>query len=165
MCNGNIRKKLIFINRRKYNSKSTQFNKQIQKCIFLFSQQLFIQNNIYQATSHCEINCINQILQNNNNDSSIFQKITLFVTCEPCIMCAHALAIIGIKETYFGCYNDRFGGNGTVLELNTGNNGAQSYKSFGGYLEPECKNLFKELYEKGNENLEEEKRHRKKANK
>jgi len=43
-------------------------------------------------------------------------------------MCAHALAIVSniignklyyldIKEVFFGCYNDRFGGNGSILSL------------------------------------------------
>jgi len=37
----------------------------------------------------------------------------------------------GIKEVYFGCYNERFGGNGTILPLNNGNFGAPAYPSFG----------------------------------
>ena len=40
---------------------------------------------------------------------------TLYVTVEPCIMCASALRQMGIKEVYYGCENDRFGGCGSVL--------------------------------------------------
>jgi len=43
---------------------------------------------------------------------------TLYVTVEPCIMCASALRQMGIKEVYYGCANDRFGGNGSVLGVN-----------------------------------------------
>ena len=42
----------------------------------------------------------------------------LFVSCEPCIMCAYALSLINIKEVYFGCSNDKFGGNGSILSIN-----------------------------------------------
>lgn len=43
---------------------------------------------------------------------------TLYVTVEPCIMCASALRQLGIKEVFYGCGNDRFGGCGSVLGVN-----------------------------------------------
>ena len=46
------------------------------------------------------------------------RETTLYVTVEPCIMCASALRQMGIKEVYFGCENDRFGGCGSVLGVN-----------------------------------------------
>ncbi|KAH3687279.1 hypothetical protein WICPIJ_001741 [Wickerhamomyces pijperi] len=48
----------------------------------------------------------------------IFKEIELYVTVEPCVMCASALRQIGIKRVYFGCGNERFGGNGSVLKIN-----------------------------------------------
>ncbi|KAG2266936.1 hypothetical protein Bca52824_074015 [Brassica carinata] len=33
----------------------------------------------------------------------------LYVTCEPCIMCASTLSFLGIKEVYYACGNDKFG--------------------------------------------------------
>jgi tRNA-specific adenosine deaminase 2 len=46
------------------------------------------------------------------------EDITLYVTVEPCIMCSSALRQLGIKEVYFGCMNERFGGCGGVLGVN-----------------------------------------------
>ena len=43
----------------------------------------------------------------------------LYVTCEPCIMCAAALSKLGIRKVYFGCHNDRFGGNGSILSVHS----------------------------------------------
>lgn len=40
-----------------------------------------------------------------------------YVTCEPCIMCAGALALIKIRKVYFGCKNERFGGCGSILSI------------------------------------------------
>lgn len=73
------------------------------------------------ATTHAEINCINSI----KNDFIKFQNCVLFVSCEPCIMCAYALSLVSIiiyllleiKAVYYGCENDKFGGNGSVLSL------------------------------------------------
>lgn len=42
----------------------------------------------------------------------------LYVTVEPCIMCASALRQLGIKEVFYGCQNDKFGGCGSVLGAN-----------------------------------------------
>ena len=42
---------------------------------------------------------------------------TLFVTVEPCIMCADALARAGVRRVVFGCPNDKFGGCGTVVDV------------------------------------------------
>ena len=47
----------------------------------------------------------------------MLQDCTLYVTVEPCIMCAYALNIAGIKHVVFGCENDKFGGNGSILSL------------------------------------------------
>ena len=48
------------------------------------------------------------------------RDITLYVTVEPCIMCASALLQMGIKQVVYGCDNERFGGCGSVLAVNDG---------------------------------------------
>jgi tRNA-specific adenosine deaminase 2 len=48
------------------------------------------------------------------------KDVSLYVTVEPCIMCASALRQLGIKEVYCGCLNERFGGCGGVLGVNEG---------------------------------------------
>ena len=81
------------------------------------------------------------------------------------------LTLLEIKKVYFGCWNERFGGNGSILETQTmvPNNyqtiGRLQMNSpkilfLGGLKEEEAKNLLKKFYEKGNENLPEEMRHR-----
>jgi tRNA(Arg) A34 adenosine deaminase TadA len=44
-------------------------------------------------------------------------ECTLYVTVEPCIMCASALNHIAISKVYYGCGNPRFGGCGSVLSI------------------------------------------------
>jgi len=50
---------------------------------------------------------------------SIFTETDLYVTVEPCIMCASALRQFHIRAVYFGCANDRFGGTGGVLSIHS----------------------------------------------
>jgi hypothetical protein len=44
-------------------------------------------------------------------------RCTLYVTVEPCIMCAGALALIGIGQVYYGCPNFKFGGAGSIVNV------------------------------------------------
>mmetsp|Transcript_22394 Transcript_22394/g.68963 ORF Transcript_22394/g.68963 Transcript_22394/m.68963 type:complete len:212 (+) Transcript_22394:111-746(+) len=49
-----------------------------------------------------------------------WSRTELYVTCEPCIMCAAALVQVGVKKVHFGCRNDKFGGCGSILSLHEG---------------------------------------------
>lgn len=40
-----------------------------------------------------------------------------YVTVEPCILCASALAKAGVGRVVYGCPNPKFGGCGTVLPV------------------------------------------------
>ncbi|TRY73718.1 hypothetical protein TCAL_11093 [Tigriopus californicus] len=46
-----------------------------------------------------------------------FNRVVVYVNCEPCIMCASALQQVGVQGIFFGCANPRFGGCGTVLDV------------------------------------------------
>ncbi|XP_073158176.1 tRNA-specific adenosine deaminase TAD2-like [Henckelia pumila] len=90
-----------------------------------------------------------------------FSQCTLYVTCEPCIMCAAALSIIGIKEVFYGCANDKFGGCGSILSLHTYSSGKHTsdggskrkeFKCTGGVMALEAINLLRSFYEQGNPN-------------
>jgi tRNA-specific adenosine deaminase 2 len=48
---------------------------------------------------------------------AVLAEATLYVTVEPCIMCAAALRLFGLPLAVFGCRNDRFGGCGTVEHI------------------------------------------------
>ena len=70
-------------------------------------------------------------------------------------MCAGALKEIGIPKVVFGAYNQKFGGNGSVLSLHEG-----FYEVEGGVQADVAIQLLKDFYEKGNPSAPEEKRHR-----
>lgn len=69
------------------------------------------------ATRHAELVAIDQMLLRDSRPPSEVAACTLFVTVEPCIMCASALRQIGVRRVVFGCGNDKFGGCGSVLSL------------------------------------------------
>ncbi|ERN55762.1 cytidine and deoxycytidylate deaminase family protein [Wolbachia pipientis wMelPop] len=70
----------------------------------------------------------------------------MYVTLEPCPMCAQAISFARIKRLYFGAYNPKGGG----IE-----NGAKIFQFcshipevYGGILEIECSFLLKDFFEK-----------------
>jgi len=52
-------------------------------------------------------------------NKSIITECELYVTVEPCVMCASLLRQLGIKKVYFGAVNDKFGGTGGVFRIHT----------------------------------------------
>lgn len=73
-------------------------------------------NNSKNGTRHAELCAIDKILTKFSFD--IFTSTDLYVTVEPCIMCASALRQVGIKRVFFGAGNERFGGCGSVIAIN-----------------------------------------------
>ena len=41
----------------------------------------------------------------------------MYVTVEPCVMCAYALNLARVSKVVYGAGNDKFGGNGSILSL------------------------------------------------
>ncbi len=70
----------------------------------------------------------------------------MYVTLEPCPMCAWAIIQSGIKALYFGSYNTQYGAMGSVLDLKSVAN--SKIKIYGGICEEEC-NLLLDNFFKG----------------
>ena len=70
----------------------------------------------------------------------------MYVTLEPCPMCAWAIIQSGIKTLYFGSYNTQYGSMGTVLNLPKLAN--SKIKIYGGIEEEKC-NIIIEKFFKG----------------
>ncbi|XP_043719225.1 tRNA-specific adenosine deaminase TAD2 [Telopea speciosissima] len=120
------------------------------------------------ATRHAEMEAIDVLLEqwqrNGLSASEVAQKFLrcdLYVTCEPCIMCATALSILGMKAVYYGCSNDKFGGCGSILSLHSNSSDnlfssrssqGKAFKCTGAVMASEAISLFRSFYEQGNPN-------------
>ncbi len=74
------------------------------------------------------------------------EECTLYVTLEPCQMCAGAIIQARIPEVVMGCMNPKAGCGGSILnllEMPEFNHQATVYR---GVLEEECSNLLKEFF-------------------
>ena len=70
----------------------------------------------------------------------------MYVTLEPCAMCAGAISISRIRKVYFGAYEKK--GGGVVSKFNilteSGMNHVTAYE--GGILEEECSEIIKRFF-------------------
>ncbi|WP_047758719.1 MAG: nucleoside deaminase [Wolbachia endosymbiont of Armadillidium vulgare] len=92
-------------------------------------------------TAHAEMLTIRKAFS-----TSVLYDADMYVTLEPCPMCAQAISFARIKRLYFGAYNPKGGG----VE-----NGAKIFQFcthipevYGGILETECSLLLKDFFEK-----------------
>jgi len=115
------------------------------------------------ATRHCEFVCVDDLLLHSEGryDVSIFASCSLYVTVEPCIMCAAALRLLHINAVYYGCANERFGGCGSIYSIhNSTDDAGSSYPCYGGIRAAEAITALKQFYARGNPNAPEHKRSR-----
>ncbi|KAI5999316.1 cytidine deaminase-like protein [Pisolithus orientalis] len=112
-------------------------------------------NELRNASRHAELEAIDLILANNDGgDRYPLSDTTLYVTVEPCIMCASALRQLGIKQVFYGCENDKFGGCGSVLGVNAPSEHPihPAYDAIGGYLREEAIMVLRRFYVTQNAN-------------
>lgn len=95
-------------------------------------------------TSHAEILAIKEAQKILN--TSRLNDCDLYVTLEPCPMCAWAILQAGIKTIYFGSYNLQYGAMGSVLDL--ASLAHSKIKIYGGIEEEKCDNILKEFFER-----------------
>jgi tRNA-specific adenosine deaminase 2 len=82
--------------------------------------------------------------------AAILPECDLYVTVEPCIMCASLLRQYHIRKVYYGASNERFGGTGGVLSIHEGEEGVggpeKGFEVSGGWLREEAIMLLRRFY-------------------
>lgn len=70
----------------------------------------------------------------------------MYVTLEPCPMCAWAIINSRIKTVYFGAYDHNYGALGSAIDLRKLAN--SKLKVYGGIMEKECSEVLDEFFDK-----------------
>ena len=95
------------------------------------------------AIKHCELNLIQETCE--RLKLKYLENMTLFVTLEPCTMCASAISEAHIKDVYFGAYDEK---NGGIEKLRVAFQRENIFMPtiYGGIMEKECSNLLKKFF-------------------
>lgn len=107
--------------------------------------------------SHAEINAIKKACKIMGDWR--LEGCTMYVTLEPCPMCAGAIVQARIPRVVIGCMNQKAGCAGSILDMLHEDRFNHQAETEIGVLGEECslmmKNFFKELREKKKQKLEE----------
>jgi len=95
-------------------------------------------------TAHAEILALREAAQKAGDYR--LGGATLYVTLEPCPMCAAAIAHARIARLVFGAWDPRQGAAGSVFNLVTARELNHRVDTFGGVLSGECGAILKEFF-------------------
>lgn len=98
------------------------------------------------ALCHAEINAIKEASAILNTWR--LSDCDMYVTLEPCVMCAGAILNSRIKNLYFGAYDFKSGSCGTNENIFYTNKALCHTTIYGGILENECKKILSDFFEK-----------------
>jgi len=96
-------------------------------------------------TSHAEI----EVIRKAASDLSDWrlENTTLFVTLEPCVMCAGAIVAARIPRVVFGAWDERVGAAGSIYDVLRDSRLGKPVEVIPGVLEAECSALLKSFFE------------------
>ena len=97
-------------------------------------------------TAHAEIEAIRQgasVLDNYRLAGTV-----LYVTLEPCLMCAAAIMQARIARVVFGAWDTQFGAAGSLIDLFRLPGLNHRVDAFGGVLTQECSRLLHDFFER-----------------
>lgn len=99
----------------------------------------------YDPTSHAEI----EVIRKASADLSDWrlENTTLFVTLEPCVMCAGAIVAARIPRVVFGAWDERVGAAGSIYDVLRDSRLGKPVEVIPGVLEADCSALLKSFFE------------------
>jgi len=81
-------------------------------------------------------------------ESRRLDGVTLYVTLEPCCMCAGALILARIERLVFGAYDSKAGACGTLYNIPQDERLNHQVDVVGGILEVECSGILSEFFKR-----------------
>ena len=98
----------------------------------------------HDATAHAEIAALRAAGQ--ALGSYRLTDTTLYVTLEPCVMCAAAMVHARVRRLVFGAWDPRAGGAGSIVNVFTLPGLNHRVDVFGGVLMEECAALLQQFF-------------------
>ena len=96
------------------------------------------------ATAHAELIAITAA--SNHLNSSVLDNCEIYITVEPCVMCAGAILNSKIPKVYFAAFEPKYGAAGSVYNLLEGNKYNHNVDVFSGIYSDESKKLMQSFF-------------------
>jgi len=98
------------------------------------------------ATSHAEILVLRKAAKKVGRWG--FMGATLYVTMEPCLMCAGAIHLARVSRVVFGCSDPKAGALGSVYRIHEDGKLNHKVMVMSGVLEEDCKGLLQNFFKR-----------------
>lgn len=95
-------------------------------------------------TSHAEIEVIREAAVKLGDWR--LETTTLFVTLEPCVMCAGAIVAARIPKVVFGAWDERVGASGSIYDVLRDSRLGKPVEVVSGVLEEECSEVLRQFF-------------------
>lgn len=119
-------------------------------CVIVFQNSIIAKAHnqvemLKDPTAHAELIAITSAAE--YLQSKQLLGCSMYVTLEPCAMCAGAIVLAKVDNIYFGAYDVKSGACGSVI--NVAENKALNHKCnvYGGVMDNECKEILRSFFE------------------
>jgi tRNA(adenine34) deaminase len=118
-------------------------------CIVVFEKRIIAKAHnqvemLLDSTAHAEMIALTSAFEALN--SKQLKDCSMYVTLEPCSMCAGALVLSRLENLYFGAYDNKTGACGSVLNITNNKHLNHKINVYGGILDAECSSLLKAFF-------------------
>lgn len=118
-------------------------------CIIVFENKVIAKSHnqvetLKDPTAHAEILAITS--SSAHLDSKVLKGCSMYVTLEPCTMCAGAIVLSKLENLFFGAFDPKAGACGSVINITNNKSLNHKVNVFGGILDKECGDLLKSFF-------------------
>lgn len=119
-------------------------------CIITFQNTIIAKahnqvETLKDPTAHAEVMAITSAAEYLQSKQLI--GCSMYVTLEPCPMCAGAIVMAKIDNLYFGAYDNNFGACGSAFNITNNDKMNHKVNVYGGIMDKECAGILKSFFE------------------
>ncbi|MEO6695757.1 MAG: tRNA adenosine(34) deaminase TadA [Ignavibacteria bacterium] len=119
-------------------------------CIIVFQNSIIAKSHnmvetLKDPTAHAEILAITSAAE--YLQSKLLVGCSMYITLEPCAMCAGAIVLSKMENLFFGAYDIKSGACGSVMNITQNRSLNHNCNVLGGVLDEKCKEILKSFFE------------------
>lgn len=119
-------------------------------CIIVFQNLIIAKahnmvESLKDPTAHAEILAITSASEYLQSKQLI--GCSMYVTLEPCVMCAGAIVLSKIENIFFGAFDIKSGACGSVVNITNSDSLNHKCNVLGGVMDVKCRDILKSFFE------------------
>jgi tRNA(adenine34) deaminase len=126
-------------------------------CVIVFENKVIAKSHnqietLKDPTAHAEILAITSASA--HLDSKVLKECSMYVTLEPCAMCAGAIVLSKLDKLFFGAFDPKSGACGSVINITNNKSLNHKVNVLGGVLDAQCGEILKSFFKGKRLNIE-----------